>query len=131
MVDEKYRDYLASPAWGKRRQSALEYADHRCQLCNRTLDLHVHHRTYERFGNERPADLTVLCGACHNAFHRWNKQVLRLSLTDYEARGKRRNCIVCGREFTLKTPNAKTCSKECRKVRVSALNREIRKKKAV
>lgn len=29
----------------------------------------MHHRTYERLGRERPADLTVLCESCHQRYH--------------------------------------------------------------
>lgn len=28
--------------------------------------LEVHHRTYERLGNERPEDLVALCWCCHD-----------------------------------------------------------------
>lgn len=89
-----YREYLATEAWGNRRAAALTAAGHRCQVCN-TPDgesehhraqreigqglwvdngpvqhrLHVHHRTYERFGNEDAGDLVVLCEACHEVFH--------------------------------------------------------------
>lgn len=72
-----YREeYLASEHWQQRRAEALDFAEHRCQICNREqneLDegsiLDVHHRTYERIGRERLADLTVLCRACHARFH--------------------------------------------------------------
>lgn len=32
------------------------------------MTLDVHHRTYERLGNESPDDLTVLCRDCHKLF---------------------------------------------------------------
>lgn len=64
-----YEVYLSSDGWKQRRSHALEWADHRCQVCNSPHDLHVHHRTYERIGREDPADLTVLCLECHDLFH--------------------------------------------------------------
>lgn len=64
-----YRDYLKTPHWKATRQRALERADRRCQLCNSTDHLEVHHRTYERRGCERADDLTVLCARCHSKFH--------------------------------------------------------------
>lgn len=64
-----YDDYLASEAWRNRRQIMLERFSHKCQLCGGSDRLQVHHRTYDRIGNERPEDLTVLCGACHTVFH--------------------------------------------------------------
>lgn len=65
-----YHAYLQSDKWGTKRQLALERAYHRCQLCNSPDNLHVHHRTYERLGNEKPEDLTVLCKDCHEMFHK-------------------------------------------------------------
>lgn len=38
-------------------------------MCNSRNRPQVHHRTYERLGDERPADLTVLCQRCHRLFH--------------------------------------------------------------
>lgn len=70
MTRDEYRDvYLRSDHWRETRLAALERAEHRCQVCNRDGSLDVHHRTYERLGEERPADLTVLCRACHSLFH--------------------------------------------------------------
>jgi 5-methylcytosine-specific restriction endonuclease McrA len=66
---EKYREYLESPEWQKRRKQALDHAEHRCQVCNSSKRLDVHHRTYERVERERPRDLTVLCRRCHEMFH--------------------------------------------------------------
>lgn len=64
-----YEAYLQSPEWQQRRKAALERAEYRCQICNSPQRLDAHHRTYERLGNEEPADLTVLCRACHDTFH--------------------------------------------------------------
>ena len=43
----------------------------RCQLCNQTESLQVHHRDYSIHGKEHVSlnDLTVLCGFCHGVFH--------------------------------------------------------------
>lgn len=54
--------------WQQRKAAALERAEYACQVCNSRNSLQVHHRTYERYGNERPADLTVLCAFCHVRF---------------------------------------------------------------
>lgn len=64
-----YYDYLRTPEWAALRETALHSARYRCQTCNSPDDLHVHHRTYERLGNERPDDVVVLCRTCHNAVH--------------------------------------------------------------
>jgi len=61
--------YMASGDWDHRRRDALRRAGYRCQLCNADKPLDVHHRTYERFGNELPGDLIALCRECHDRFH--------------------------------------------------------------
>jgi len=64
-----YKEYLQTPEWASMRIRMLKRAGFRCQLCNREGKLNVHHRTYERRGNEDYADLIVLCGNCHAKFH--------------------------------------------------------------
>lgn len=64
-----YSEYLKSEWWQQRRLKALTRAEHRCQVCNAGNRLEVHHRTYERLGHERDADLVVLCRDCHELFH--------------------------------------------------------------
>lgn len=65
-----YQTYLKSAHWQKVRRAALKRAGLRCQICNESgVQLDVHHRTYERLGNEFDSDLTVLCNSCHGKFH--------------------------------------------------------------
>ena len=70
-VPEEYREYLLSDSWKTRRRMWLEAWGYRCSVFNegepRTLD--VHHRTYERLGNEAKTDCIVLCRQCHDLFH--------------------------------------------------------------
>jgi len=66
-----YREYLRTPEWQERRKRHLKSAGFRCQVCNAgDTVLDVHHRTYERRGNENYKDLLVLCRGCHKIFHR-------------------------------------------------------------
>jgi len=65
-----YKEYLHTPYWKHRREARLRAAGHRCQLCNSgSVSLNVHHRTYERLGEELDGDLIVLCRTCHSTFH--------------------------------------------------------------
>jgi 5-methylcytosine-specific restriction endonuclease McrA len=64
-----YRDYLMTEEWLETRNRKLRKARYRCQLCNASGFLNVHHRTYERRGSEDDADLIVLCHPCHAKFH--------------------------------------------------------------
>lgn len=65
-----YQAYLLTDEWKERRDEVLTWALHRCQVCNSGPPLHVHHRTYERVGDEDMSDLTVLCQECHERFHK-------------------------------------------------------------
>lgn len=65
-----YREYLLTSEWNARREQQLRRAGYRCQVCNASRkQLNVHHRTYERRGNEEFKDLIVLCKDCHSIFH--------------------------------------------------------------
>lgn len=67
-----YRKYIDSPQWKQKAIEAKRRAGWRCQVCNApessTL-LNAHHRTYDRLGDERQEDITVLCKDCHKLFH--------------------------------------------------------------
>lgn len=64
-----YREYLQSEHWKNTRAIMLKRRGYKCELCNSTTSLHVHHKSYERLGCEWQGDLIVLCGACHAKFH--------------------------------------------------------------
>lgn len=64
-----YGEYINSPEWKAKAQEAKKRAGYKCQLCNGTKRLDVHHRTYERLGHELDSDLTVLCHKCHSKHH--------------------------------------------------------------
>jgi hypothetical protein len=60
-----YLDYLQSIEWLQLCARALEYYGNRCAICNSPDNLQVHHRTYERLGQELITDVTILCDECH------------------------------------------------------------------
>jgi 5-methylcytosine-specific restriction endonuclease McrA len=64
-----YENYLQSDGWKERRDRALRRAGFSCQVCSKKGQLHVHHRTYARRGDEADTDLIVLCADCHQLFH--------------------------------------------------------------
>lgn len=69
MRSRRYRDYMHSPAWRRRRAQAVKRAGFRCERCGSMRRLEVHHLTYARLGAEAPADLRVLCHDCHRRQH--------------------------------------------------------------
>lgn len=74
MTKTEYAQYLQSAHWRDLREQAISNGSRRCAQCllprwvaelAYDQDLHVHHLTYERLGNERPEDLRVVCARCH------------------------------------------------------------------
>ena len=66
-----YDQFLSSPYWKVISAYKKLQAGYRCQLCNSSERLAVHHRTYENHGYEieHLDDLVVLCERCHSKFH--------------------------------------------------------------
>ena len=61
--------------WDAVRQKVLKRDGYKCRLCGDDDELHVHHLTYENWGNEKKKDLTTLCKEHHKLFHRQNKKL--------------------------------------------------------
>lgn len=78
----EYEAYLNSKEWNTRRSEVFKLLGRKCQKCEATRRLHVHHKTYVRFKNENiETDLTVLCHPCHDIYHRIYKHT-GISTTD-------------------------------------------------
>ena len=70
----KYETYLKSEEWASVRRRKLLDAEFKCEHCGYTpgiqkRKLEVHHKTYERLGEELMFDLEVLCFNCHKKEH--------------------------------------------------------------
>lgn len=68
MID--YYEYIKSDAWQKRTESVRIRNSGLCECCNMRWGIAVHHRTYERLGNELEDDLIHICDDCHKYIHR-------------------------------------------------------------
>lgn len=64
-----YKAYLKSKRWLAKRLKLFAVRGRACEQCGSTVTIHVHHKTYERLGNEKLNDLMVLCKACHDVIH--------------------------------------------------------------
>lgn len=65
-----YRVYLATPEWRYKRREMIKWAERKCQRCREFSHLlQVHHRCYDRLGEELVEDLEVLCDKCHRQEH--------------------------------------------------------------
>ena len=71
-ITKRYAEYIESPGWAAKAQSAKQRAGQKCQLCGakrKDVKLHAHHNTYQRLGREKNTDLLVLCEPCHGRHH--------------------------------------------------------------
>lgn len=91
-----YNLYIKSPEWQIKREEAFATYGRRCNTCNGIHNLHVHHLTYERLGNELVSDLQVLCEECHYKLHE-----------QHQPRFKKRKRIKMREMRVKKTPNPK------------------------
>src|SRR5574337_534896 len=66
---KEYLTYLKTPGWQAKRKRTLEFYGRRCAVCYKGGLVDIHHRTYNRLGNELDTDLIVLCRECHKLFH--------------------------------------------------------------
>lgn len=62
-----YHEYLKSERWQNLRKSVLHRDNELC-ICGKKAT-EVHHKTYERLGNEPLSDLVSLCRHCHQNVH--------------------------------------------------------------
>ncbi len=107
-----YKEYIKSQEWREKAEEAKARAGNRCQVCNRSraeVQLDAHHRTYERLGNERPEDISVLCRECHQLYED-TKKALAVGSTELSVTGF---CIRCKESIKLapQTPYCYSCFK--------------------
>lgn len=63
--EPEYKAYLNSDDWRTRSKEWREHWGFRCAICYSADRLDVHHRTYERIGEERETDCIAICRHCH------------------------------------------------------------------
>ena len=70
MMSSKYRKYIQSDEWKKKKRARKEYDNYTCKHCGLKSELktEVHHRTYKNLYNEQLDDLITLCWRCHDDF---------------------------------------------------------------
>lgn len=64
-----YLKYINSDNWWKIRNARVEFDNFKCQHCGFKYELQVHHKTYDRLGDECLDDMVTLCPRCHNDEH--------------------------------------------------------------
>lgn len=72
---QEFRD---SVYWRVKRQAYFKRHEYKCVVCPVRHGLELHHKTYERLGNERDEDLEYRCDAHHEAQHKkWTREALK------------------------------------------------------
>lgn len=66
---ENYEAYLKSFHWHFMIRLKRESVGNKCEKCESSHNLQVHHLTYDRIGHERLDDLQVLCEYHHKEIH--------------------------------------------------------------
>jgi hypothetical protein len=66
---ERYREYLKTDGWRRKRDHILRRDEYLCQGCLSRPATQVHHLTYEHIFEEFALELVSLCGHCHARIH--------------------------------------------------------------
>lgn len=68
-VIPKYKDYIRSHQWRRRRAEYYKKHVKECVVCKSQRSIGLHHMTYKNLGREMDEDLVALCWPCHEKFH--------------------------------------------------------------
>jgi 5-methylcytosine-specific restriction endonuclease McrA len=63
-----YFEYLKSKNWKRKRRLVFRKKGRVCFVCGGRA-WNVHHKNYNRLGNERLSDLEPVCELCHKRIH--------------------------------------------------------------
>ena len=78
---EKYREYLRSDWWKKKKKNT---GNKICFVCSTKNNLQLHHLTYVRIGREKDKDLKWLCREHHEGFHKFTNKKNKKALKNYK-----------------------------------------------
>ena len=69
--DMDYYEFLETPYWKAVSAKVKAKAKYKCQICNSSENLCVHHRSYSSHGDEvhNLEDLICICNDCHTKYH--------------------------------------------------------------
>jgi 5-methylcytosine-specific restriction endonuclease McrA len=67
---KRYLKYLDSKEWSDIKIDIRIIKDNKCEICNSTKNLQVHHKTYKNLFKEEPIDLMLVCDVCHKKIHK-------------------------------------------------------------
>lgn len=97
-IFQTYKDYLKSEHWKKVK---LRYKEsklpHFCVSCGKKQNLDMHHKTYERIGNEHLCDLVHLYRDCHQLTH----DTMRVTMVGKLKNAHNRNRMINKKQFMM------------------------------
>lgn len=76
MTREEYKNYTYNSHWQQLRDELYKISNW-CAACGTTLDVDIHHMTYERIGSENINDLVLLCRPHHFATHAFYNSLVK------------------------------------------------------
>ena len=76
---ETYIEYLNTNHWKAMKVRMKNHYVYECCFCRTRKRLHIHHKTYERVGNERLSDLVYACKDCHDLLHSEPEKLIKSS----------------------------------------------------
>ena len=74
-VAEIPSDLRGRKRWHLLRAVICSLRGYKCEACDSTCNLNLHHKTYENFGNESIDELELLCASCHRKRHNEEKML--------------------------------------------------------
>ncbi|MBQ0112054.1 MAG: hypothetical protein KBT03_02895 [Bacteroidales bacterium] len=89
-----YATYLQTKYWRNFRKNMLINNNFQCKFCKKYFKdnpttLHIHHKKYRHFFDEKEKDCVVLCADCHSKLHEGIKNKIRTWGGGYKKNGKR------------------------------------------
>lgn len=113
MNKEEHKKYLETIHWYELKQRALMRAKHKCEQCESSIKLEVHHNFYRPdLLDTELGDLTVLCKVCHKTKHG-----IKIYPTDY-------NTTVYNHKHGLIGENYKNTVKKNKKSKYKRISRQ-------
>lgn len=89
-ITTEYQQYLLSDEWKEFRKKAFAHYGRKCDRCQKTTTLQIHHLHYNNIFHEYLEDVRVLCKTHHEEVHGINKHKNKDKLTKSQRRKERR-----------------------------------------
>lgn len=89
-ITTEYQQYLLSDEWKEFRKKAFAHYGRKCDRCQKTTTLQIHHLHYNNIFHEELEDVRVLCKAHHEKVHGIKHPKKKLKLTKSQRKKARK-----------------------------------------